>query len=103
MTFSVAGNDLYFEFRLLFAKAFGSAAALRRFFHREPCLRSKAIRNLDSIAEKICMPPAVHLAAVGHGLELPAFFPWFLLVPRDGGSATIVWIADEGGLLLCCA
>ena len=23
------------------------------------------------------------LAAVGHGLELPAFFPWFLLVPWD--------------------
>ena len=43
------------------------------------------------------------LAAVGHGLELPAFFPRFLLVPRHGGSAMIVWIADEGGLLLCCA
>jgi hypothetical protein len=43
------------------------------------------------------------LAAVRHGLELPAFFPWFLLVPRDGGSAMIVRIADEGGLLLCCA
>jgi hypothetical protein len=43
------------------------------------------------------------LAAVGHGLELPAFFPRFLLVPRDGGSAMIVWIADEGCLLLCCA
>src|SRR5436190_2574720 len=23
------------------------------------------------------------LASVGHGLELPAFFPWFLLVPWD--------------------
>jgi len=43
------------------------------------------------------------LAAVGHGLELPTFFPRFLLVPRDGGSAMIVWIADEGCLLLCCA
>ncbi len=72
MTFSVAGNDLSFEFRFLFAKAFGSATAfLRRFFHREPCFRSKAIRNLHSMAEKIRM----HLAAVGHGLELPAFFP----------------------------
>ena len=101
MTFSVAGNDLYFEFRLLFAKAFGSATAfLRRFFQRAPCFRSKAIRNLHSIAEKIYMPPAVHLAAVGHGLELPAFFPWFLLVPWHGGPAMIVGIADQGRLLL---
>ena len=23
------------------------------------------------------------LASVGHGLELPAFFPWFLFVPWD--------------------
>src|SRR5262245_7617358 len=43
------------------------------------------------------------LASVGHALELAAFFPWFLLVPRDLGSAMIVRIADEGGLLLCCA
>jgi len=43
------------------------------------------------------------LAAIGHGLELPAFFPRFLLVPRDGGSTMIVWIADQGGLLLRCA
>ena len=40
------------------------------------------------------------LAAIGHGLELPAFFPWFLLVPRDGGSTMIVRITDQGGLLL---
>ena len=37
----------------------------------------------------------MHLAAVGHGLELPAFFRCFLLVPRHGGSATIVWIAER--------
>jgi len=41
-----------------------------------------------------------YLATVGHGLELPAFFPWFLLVPRDGGSAMIVGIADQCCLLL---
>jgi hypothetical protein len=41
-----------------------------------------------------------HLAAIGHRLELPAFFPWFLLIPGNGGSAMIVWIADESGLLL---
>jgi len=40
------------------------------------------------------------LAAIGHRLELPAFFPRFLLVPWDGGSAMIVWIADQGGLVL---
>lgn len=43
------------------------------------------------------------LAAIGHGLELLAFFPRFLLVPWDGGSAMIVWIADQGGLFLRCA
>src|SRR5262245_61893634 len=53
-------------------------------------------RNLNPIRKS-------DLAAVGHGLELPAFFPWFLLVPWDGGSATIVRIADEGCFLLCCA
>ena len=40
------------------------------------------------------------LAAIGHGLELPAFFPRFLLVPWDHGSAMIVRIGDEGGFLL---
>ena len=44
--------------------------------------------------------PKSDLAAIGHGLELPAFFPRFLLVPWDGGSAMIVWIADQGCLLL---
>jgi hypothetical protein len=40
------------------------------------------------------------LAAIGHGLELIASFPWFLFVPRDRGSAMIVWIADQGCFLL---
>ena len=43
------------------------------------------------------------LASVGHSLELPTCLPWFLLVPRDLGSAMIVWIVDKGGLLLCGA
>src|SRR5204862_627885 len=43
------------------------------------------------------------LASVGHGLELPAFFPWFLFVPWDWRSAMIVGLADEGCFVLCCA
>ncbi len=75
-------------------------AFLRRFFHREPCFDLKRSEICIQLQRKsVCTPP-VHLAAVGHGLELPAFFPWFLLVPRHGGSATIVWIADEGCFLL---
>jgi hypothetical protein len=34
------------------------------------------------------------LAAIGHGLDLLAVFPWFRLVPRHLGSAMIVWVAD---------
>ena len=47
--------------------------------------------------------PKMDLAAIGHGLELPTLFPWFLLVPRDGGPTMIVGVADEGGFLLRCA
>jgi len=44
--------------------------------------------------------PKSDLAAVGHGLDLLAAFPWFRLVPRHLRSAMIVWIADEGCWLL---
>src|ERR1044071_4496510 len=43
------------------------------------------------------------LAAVGHSLELLAVFPRLRLIPRHLGSATIVWIGDEGCLVLRCA
>jgi hypothetical protein len=42
-------------------------------------------------------------AAIGHGLDRLATFPWFRLVPRHLGSAMIVWVTDEGGLLLARA
>lgn len=69
---------------------------------------TSAGRTLTKIQPKIAhfkaaiceADPKWDLAAIGHGLELPAFFPRFLLVPWDGGSAMIVWIADESGLLL---
>jgi len=70
---------------------------------------TSARTNLARIQSKIQirnfrpLPRESDLAAIGHGLELPAFFPRFLLVPRDGGSTMIVWIADQGGLLLRCA
>jgi hypothetical protein len=59
--------------------------------------RAQRLTDLFSLIRKS------DLAAIGHGLELPAFFPRFLFVPRDGGSAMIVWIADQGGLFLRCA
>ena len=43
------------------------------------------------------------LAPIGHVRELPACFPWLLLVPRDCGVVMIVWILHEGSVVLCRA
>src|SRR6516162_10684262 len=63
-------------------------------------LQSKIAHFAAAILKKIRKSD---LAAVGHGLDCLAAFPRLWLVPRHLGSAMIVWIADEGCLLLRCA
>ena len=59
--------------------------------------RAQRLTDLFSLIRKS------DLAAIGHGLELLAAFPWFRLVPRHLGSAMIVWVVYEGRLLLARA
>jgi hypothetical protein len=60
-------------------------------------------RNLHSNCRENLYASGGALPSVGHARELLALFPRFLFVPRDLRSAMIVRIADERGLLLCCA
>jgi len=43
----------------------------------------KSVQNCAFQSPNFEADPKSDLASVGHGLELPAFFPWFLFVPWD--------------------
>jgi len=65
----------------------GSAAQTAMVMATVTSARITLARNQSKIAHfKAAILKLIRksdLASVGHGLELPAFFPWFLLVPWD--------------------
>ena len=83
----------------------GHGLSMRPFlFHYNKCSHCTIDNSVQTIAHFIGamlnLTRNSGLAAVGHGLELLAVFPRLRLIPRHLGSAMIVWIADEGCLLL---
>ena len=65
---------------------------------------SRPLDRSNSVQQcKRHLNPALHLAAVGHGLKLPACFPLFLFIPWDLGIMMIVRILNESCFFLCRA